>query len=72
MQPWQLAFLGQHELPRELTAFELGYFFSFNDAERRAIRTRRRPLNQLGAARLASSLSANPYAVVFHDPELPG
>ena len=50
MQPWQLAFLGQHELPRELTAFELRYFFSFNDAERRAIRTRRRPLNQLGAA----------------------
>jgi hypothetical protein len=31
MQPWQLAFLGQHELPRELTAFELCYFFSFND-----------------------------------------
>jgi hypothetical protein len=50
MQPWQLAFLGQHELPCELTAFELRYFFSFNDAERRAIRTRRRPLNQLGAA----------------------
>ena len=50
MQPWQLAFLGQHELPRELTAFELRYFFSFNDAERRAIRTRRRALNQLGAA----------------------
>jgi TnpA family transposase len=50
MQPWQLAFLGQHELPRELTAFELRYFFSFNDEERRAIRTRRRALNQLGAA----------------------
>ena len=50
MQPWQLAFLGQHELPRELTAFELRYFFSFNDAERRALRTRRRPLNRLGAA----------------------
>ncbi len=50
MQPWQLAFLGQHELPRELTTFELSYFFSFNDAERRAIRTRRRALNQLGAA----------------------
>ncbi|MCP4901118.1 MAG: Tn3 family transposase, partial [bacterium] len=43
-------FLGQHELPRELTTFELSYFFSFNDAERRAIRTRRRALNQLGAA----------------------
>lgn len=50
MQPWQLAFLGQHELPRELTSFELHYFFSFNDAERQTIRTRRRPLNQLGAA----------------------
>ncbi len=50
MQPWQLAFLGQHELPRELTSFELSYFFSFNDAERQAIRTRRRALNQLGAA----------------------
>ena len=42
MQPWQLAFLGQHELPRELT--------SFNDAEIQAIRTRRRALSQLGAA----------------------
>jgi hypothetical protein len=50
MQPWQLTFLGQHELPRELTSFELRYFFSFNDDERRAIRTRRRVLNQLGAA----------------------
>jgi hypothetical protein len=50
MQPWQLAFLGQHELPRELTLFELHYFFSFTDAERQAIGTRRRPLNQLGAA----------------------
>ncbi len=50
MQPWQLAFLGQHELPRELTSFELRYFFSFNDAERGAIRTRRRALNRLGAA----------------------
>ena len=50
MQPWQLAFLGQHEMPRELTPFELGYFFSFNDAEIQAIRTRRRALNQLGAA----------------------
>ncbi len=50
MQPWQLAFLGQHELPRELTSFELGYFFSFNDAEIQAIRARRRALNQLGAA----------------------
>jgi TnpA family transposase len=50
MQPWQVPFLGQHELPSELTAFELSYFFSFNDAERLAIQTRRRPLNQLGAA----------------------
>jgi TnpA family transposase len=50
MQTWQLAFLGQHELPRELTSFELRYFFSFNDAEKQAIRTRRRTLNQLGAA----------------------
>ena len=50
MQPWQLTFLGRHELPRELTSFELRYFFAFNDAERRAIRTRRRALNQLGAA----------------------
>jgi hypothetical protein len=32
------------------TSFHLRYLFSFNDAERRAIRTRRRPLNQLGAA----------------------
>lgn len=50
MQPWQLAFLGKHELPRELTSFELHYFFSFNDIEKQAIRTRRRALNQLGAA----------------------
>jgi len=50
MQPWQLAFLGQHELPRELTSFELRYFFSFSDAEKQAIRSRRRHLNRLGAA----------------------
>ena len=50
MQPWQLAFLGKHELPRELTTFELHYFFSYSDAEKQAIRTRRRALNQLGAA----------------------
>ena len=50
MQPWQLTFLGQHELPRGLTSFEFSYFFSFNDTERRVIRTRRRVLNQLGAA----------------------
>ena len=50
MQPWQLTFLGRRELPIELTSFELRYFFSFNDAERQAIRTRRRALNQLGAA----------------------
>ncbi len=50
MQPWQLAFLGRRELPIELTSFELHYFFSFSDDERQAIRTRRRALNQLGAA----------------------
>ena len=50
MQPWQTTFLGHQALPRTLTPFELRYFFSFTEAEKQAIRSRRRHLNQLGAA----------------------
>ncbi len=50
MQPWQTAFLGHQALPRTLTPFELRYFFSFSEVEKQAIKSRRRHLNQLGAA----------------------
>ena len=50
MQPWQTTFLGHQALPRSLTPFELRYFFSFSVAEKQAIKSRRRHLNQLGAA----------------------
>ncbi len=50
MQPWQTTFLGNQALPRTLTPFELRHFFSFTEGEKQAIRSRRRHLNQLGAA----------------------
>ncbi|WP_158304635.1 hypothetical protein [Methylibium petroleiphilum] len=34
MQGWQSPYLGQRELPRELSQFELQAFFSFSPAER--------------------------------------
>lgn len=50
MQTWRSAFLGARELPREISAFELEAFFTFNAAESAAIMARRRPLHRLGLA----------------------
>lgn len=43
-------FLGLKQLPRELSAFEIEAFFTFSEAERATIETRRRPELQLGLA----------------------
>ena len=50
MENWQTMFLGLKQLPRELSAFEIEAFFTFSEAERATIETRRRPELQLGLA----------------------
>jgi hypothetical protein len=35
MQSWQSSFLGLRGIPRDLSAFELNAFFTFDAAERR-------------------------------------
>jgi hypothetical protein len=40
VQHWQLPFLGLHEFPADLTAFEIQYFFTFTPHEREAIMSR--------------------------------
>jgi hypothetical protein len=50
MRNWHIVYLGLRELPADLTDFELAYFFSFTDAERTTIESRRGPLHQLAGA----------------------
>jgi hypothetical protein len=40
MQSWQSSFLGLRAIPRDLSAFELNAFFTFDAAERKAIDAR--------------------------------
>jgi len=39
MQGWQTTFLGMHELPRDISDFEMKAFFTFNGSEREALLT---------------------------------
>ena len=41
MQRWQTTYLGMRELPREISAFEMQAFFTFEPAEREVIAGRR-------------------------------
>jgi hypothetical protein len=50
VQPWQLPFLGRATFPAELTAFEIGYFFTFTPAERAAIFSRYGDRHRLAVA----------------------
>lgn len=50
MQGWQTTFLGLHELPRDISDFEMKAFFTFDGAEREAISTRRGDAHKLGLA----------------------
>jgi TnpA family transposase len=50
MRSWHVAFLGLREFPSDLTEFELAFFFSYSDAERSAIASRRGELHQLAGA----------------------
>ena len=38
MQDWQTTFLGMRELPRDISDFEMKAFFTFDGAEREAIK----------------------------------
>lgn len=76
MENWQSLFLGLKQIPRELSAFEIEAFFSFSEAERKSIETRRRPELQLGLAlqigflrmsgRLLDALRLVPPALLRH------
>ena len=50
MQGWQTTFLGMHELPRDISDFEMKAFFTFDGAEREAISARRGDAHKLGLA----------------------
>ena len=50
MQGWQTTFLGMHELPRDMSDFEMNAFFTFDGAEREAINARRGDAHKLGMA----------------------
>ena len=50
MQGWQTTYLGLKELPREISGFELQYFFTFSRAEREVIEGRRGAIHRLGLA----------------------
>lgn len=50
MQGWQTTNLGQRELPREISAFELQAFFTFSRPEHELIQARRGDLLKLGLA----------------------
>ena len=50
MQSWQSSFLGLGAIPRDLSAFELNAFFTFDAAERRAIDTCQTETHKLGLA----------------------
>jgi len=50
MQTWQSSFLGLRAVPRDLSAFELHAFFTFDAAERRAIDACQTDTHKLGLA----------------------
>jgi hypothetical protein len=50
MPHWQLPFLGLHQFPADLTAFEVQYFFTFTPHEREAILSRYGDHHRLAAA----------------------
>ena len=50
MQTWQSSFLGLRAVPRDLSAFELNAFFTFDAAERRAIDACQTDTHKLGLA----------------------
>ena len=50
MQTWQSSFLGLRAVPRDLSAFELNAFFTFDAAERRSIDACQTDTHKLGLA----------------------
>ena len=50
MHAWQIPYLGWHKLPADLSGFEIEHFFTLRPEERRAVRSRYKPILRLGAA----------------------
>lgn len=50
MQSWQTTYLGTRELPRDISAFEMQAFFTFEHSELEVISTRRSSEHKLGLA----------------------
>jgi hypothetical protein len=50
MEHWQVTYLGNRQIPRELTEFELATFFTFSAKERALIDARRGDLYRLAVA----------------------
>jgi len=50
MQSWQTTYLGMRELPRDISAFEMQAFFTFEHSELKVINTRRGNEHKLGLA----------------------
>ena len=50
MQSWHTTYLGLHELPRDISTFELQSFFTYRGAERELIDARRGKAHKLGLA----------------------
>ncbi len=50
MQSWQTTYLGTRELPRDINAFEMQAFFTFEHSELEVINTRRSSEHKLGLA----------------------
>ncbi len=73
---WQLAYMGRRRIPRGLSTFEIGYFFTLTKPELEAVQTRRGTLNRLGIAlqlgfvkmtgRVLNSVHVLPPAILAH------
>ncbi|MDW3686651.1 hypothetical protein RA280_33930 [Cupriavidus sp. CV2] len=50
MQGWQSTYLGEREVPRERSSFELQTFFTYSQAGHELIGRRRGPTMKLGLA----------------------
>ena len=55
MQGWQTPYLGQREIPREHSQFELQAFFSFSALEHELGRDSRSPLPDAGVPQLTTT-----------------